>query len=64
MAVVGLLMFGDRIMDEVTSNIFTTDGYPRATSILIVICIGILPLTKIPLKYLIYPVDTHVHSLC
>ena len=64
MAVVGLLMFGDRIMDEVTSNIFTTNGYPKAISIMIVICIGILPLTKIPLKYLTYPTKTYIHSSC
>ena len=50
MAVAGLLMFGDGIMDEVTSNIFMTEGYPRVISILMVICIAILPLTKLPLK--------------
>lgn len=50
MAVVGLLMFGDGVRDEITSNILLTDGYPPALSLLIVIGIAIIPLTKIPLK--------------
>lgn len=51
MAVAGLLMFGDKVRDEVTSNIFRTKGYPKALSVCIVIFIAIIPLTKIPLKY-------------
>jgi solute carrier family 32 (vesicular inhibitory amino acid transporter) len=51
MAVVGLLMFGDYIHDEVTSNILLTEGYPRFLSIIIVLLIAIIPITKIPLKY-------------
>lgn len=50
MAVAGLLMFGEKVRDEVTSNIFKTDGYPQSLSVLIVIFIAIIPLTKIPLK--------------
>lgn len=50
MAVVGLLMFGDGVRDEITSNILLTDGYPPALSLLIVIGIAIIPLTKVPLK--------------
>jgi len=49
-AVIGLLMFGDEIASEITSNIFQTKGYPRAISVLLVVCIAIVPLTKIPLK--------------
>ena len=49
-AVAGVLMYGDDIRDEVTSNMFTTPGYPRTLSIFIAICIAIIPLTKIPLK--------------
>jgi solute carrier family 32 (vesicular inhibitory amino acid transporter) len=49
-AVAGLLMFGDTVLDEVTSNIFLTKGYPKALSIFIAVCIAIIPLTKIPLK--------------
>jgi solute carrier family 32 (vesicular inhibitory amino acid transporter) len=50
MASAGILMFGDFVHDEITSNIFTTPGYPRAISVFIAICIAIVPLTKIPLN--------------
>lgn len=50
MAVVGLLMFGDGVRDEITSSIFLTDGYPHWLSIVIVVCVAIIPLTKIPLN--------------
>ncbi|KAF9871609.1 transmembrane amino acid transporter [Colletotrichum karsti] len=49
-AVVGLLMYGDNVMDEITANILRTSGYPRALSILLCIFIAIIPLTKIPLN--------------
>ncbi|KIW00791.1 uncharacterized protein PV09_07770 [Verruconis gallopava] len=50
MAVIGILMFGDAVRDEITSNILTTAGYPKAISFIIVICIAIIPLTKVPLN--------------
>lgn len=50
MAVLGLLMFGDSVRDEITSNILLTKGYPEALNYIIVICIAIIPLTKIPLN--------------
>lgn len=50
MAVAGLLMFGEKVRDELTSNILRTNGYPGALSICIVIFIAIIPLTKIPLN--------------
>ena len=50
MAVVGLLMFGEGVRDEVTKNIFITDGYPESISVFIAVCVAIIPLTKIPLK--------------
>ena len=50
MAVVGLLMFGDELRDEVTSNIILTRGYPHAIAVCIVIFVAVIPLTKIPLK--------------
>jgi solute carrier family 32 (vesicular inhibitory amino acid transporter) len=51
MAVIGYLMFGDLVKDEVTTNILksTSKYYPRPLSILIVILIAIIPITKIPL---------------
>ena len=49
-AIAGFAMFGQRVRDEVTSNILLTDGYPPAISVCIVIFIAIIPITKIPLK--------------
>lgn len=49
-AVAGLLMFGDEVMDAITSNIFLTAGYPRALTFLLCGVIAIIPLTKVPLN--------------
>jgi len=51
MAVVGYLMFGENVLDEISANIFLTEGYPGWISILIAIGIAIVPITKLPLKY-------------
>ncbi|KAK4622958.1 Vacuolar amino acid transporter 1 [Fulvia fulva] len=51
MAVVGLLMFGDGVKDEVTKNILMLEaGYPPFLSVFIVVCVAIIPLTKVPLN--------------
>jgi vesicular inhibitory amino acid transporter len=50
MACAGLLMFGEGVRDEITSNIFLTKGYPEVLSVFIAICIAIIPLTKAPLN--------------
>ena len=50
MAIIGILMFGDAVRDEITSNILVTGGYPKAISLIIVICIAIIPVTKVPLN--------------
>ncbi|KAI5364994.1 Putative amino acid transporter, transmembrane domain-containing protein [Septoria linicola] len=50
MAVVGLLMFGDGVKDEVTRNVLGLDGYPAFLSVFIVVCVAIIPLTKVPLN--------------
>lgn len=49
-AVVGYLMFGDGVLDAITSNILQATGYPKAMTLLLVTFIGIIPLTKIPLN--------------
>ncbi|KAI0835545.1 transmembrane amino acid transporter protein-domain-containing protein [Hypoxylon sp. FL0890] len=49
-AIVGLVMFGDGVRDEITSNILQTTGYPEVLNILLVVFIAIIPLTKIPLN--------------
>ncbi|CAI7628394.1 Amino acid transporter transmembrane [Penicillium manginii] len=50
MAIIGWLMFGDSVHDEVTANILSLDEYPKAISICIIIFIAIIPLTKVPLN--------------
>ncbi|KAE9965287.1 hypothetical protein BLS_007732, partial [Venturia inaequalis] len=50
MAVFGILMFGDAVRDEITSNILLTKGFPPSISVFIVCCIAIIPLTKVPLN--------------
>lgn len=50
MAVAGILMFGDGVLEEITSNIFLTEGYPAGISVVIAMCIAVIPLTKIPLN--------------
>ncbi|EOA89336.1 hypothetical protein ACJQWK_09426 [Exserohilum turcicum] len=50
MACAGILMFGDDVKEEITSNIFLTQGFPKGISVFIAICIAIIPLTKIPLN--------------
>ena len=74
MAIVGLLMFGEKVMDEITSNVLVTNGYPRALSICIVIFIAIIPITKIPLnaRPIFITIETlagltsrsHIHRSC
>ena len=50
MGIIGLLMFGDGVRDEITKNIVTTKGFPRWLNIFIVICVAIIPITKVPLN--------------
>ena len=49
-AISGYLMFGQTILDEVTSNILITRGYPHGIPVAITVFIAIIPLTKVPLK--------------
>ena len=49
MAVVGYLMFGKGVRDEVTANILQSKKYPHILSIIIVVLISTIPITKIPL---------------
>ncbi|EMD00301.1 hypothetical protein BAUCODRAFT_63649 [Baudoinia panamericana UAMH 10762] len=50
MAVIGYLLYGNLTKDEITTNILTTDGYPQALSVLLLVLVAIVPLTKFPLK--------------
>lgn len=47
--IVGFLMFGYSIDSEVTRNILLTAGYPASIKNAIVIMMGVLPLSKLPL---------------
>ncbi|KAH9900639.1 transmembrane amino acid transporter protein-domain-containing protein [Xylariomycetidae sp. FL2044] len=49
-AIVGLIMFGDGVRDEITANILQTTGYPEVLNVFLVIFIAIIPLTKVPLN--------------
>ncbi|KEF61715.1 uncharacterized protein A1O9_03285 [Exophiala aquamarina CBS 119918] len=50
MAILGYLMFGEKVMDEVTANILRSTAYPHALSVIIVMLIAVIPITKIPLS--------------
>lgn len=50
MACAGLLMYGDGVSDEITRNILLTPGAPEWLSLVIVVCVAIIPLTKVPLN--------------
>lgn len=50
MAILGYLMFGEGVMDEVTANILRSTAYPHALSVIIVMLIAVIPITKIPLS--------------
>lgn len=50
MAVVGYLLYGDKLKDELTKNMLGTAGYPEWLKIIILVLIAILPLTKFPLQ--------------
>ncbi|KAI7092813.1 hypothetical protein KC352_g40121, partial [Hortaea werneckii] len=38
------------VKDEITRNVLLTPGYPHAINVLIVVCVAIIPLTKVPLN--------------
>ncbi|KAJ5736590.1 Amino acid transporter transmembrane [Penicillium malachiteum] len=50
MAIIGWLMFGDIVRDEITANVLSVDAYPRVISVCIIIFISIIPLSKVPLN--------------
>jgi solute carrier family 32 (vesicular inhibitory amino acid transporter) len=49
MAVLGYLMFGDGVRDELTTNLLKSSHYPHALNVLTVVLIAIIPVTKVPL---------------
>jgi hypothetical protein len=53
MAIVGWLMFGDVVQDEITANVLLTTSYPKSLSICIIVFIAVIPITKVPLRYVL-----------
>ena len=49
MAIVGYLLYGEGVLDELTTSMIRTAGYPRSIKILVLILIAIVPITKFPL---------------
>ncbi|KAL4883105.1 transmembrane amino acid transporter protein-domain-containing protein [Aspergillus karnatakaensis] len=62
MAIIGWMMFGSTIRDEVTANVLLMDEYPQILSICIIIFIAIIPITKVPLNC--RPLVATVEVLC
>lgn len=50
MAVIGYLLYGDKLLDEVTTNMIKTEGYSRAVKITIMVMVATVPITKFPLQ--------------
>ncbi|PQE30810.1 transmembrane amino acid transporter protein [Rutstroemia sp. NJR-2017a WRK4] len=61
-AVIGILMFGDDVRDEITANILESSSYPRSLSLMICIFIVIIPLSKLPLNS--RPIIALIESSC
>lgn len=62
--VLGFLMFGSIIEDEVTKSILKTEGYPRIIGTIVVVLMGFLPISKLPLvsRPIITALDTFTNS--
>ena len=50
MAVIGYLLYGDDVLDEITTSMIRTDGYSKPVKILILIMVATIPITKFPLQ--------------
>lgn len=50
MMAVGILMFGDGVLDEITSNFLRMTGYPKAAKVAVICFIAVIPISKTPLN--------------
>lgn len=50
MGILGYLMFGSRVSEEVTKSILLTPGYPKFLGVVITALIAVIPLAKTPLN--------------
>ena len=51
MATIGYLMYGNDLLDEVTTNMIKTKGYSKAAKIVTLVLVAVIPITKFPLQY-------------
>ena len=49
-AIVGFLMFGDQVLNEITRSVLLTPGYPPFVYALISVLLSLIPLAKTPLN--------------
>lgn len=49
-AVIGFLMFGDLVKDEITKNVLLSDGYSNTVHVLISALMTVIPIAKTPLN--------------
>ncbi|ODQ68655.1 hypothetical protein NADFUDRAFT_81536 [Nadsonia fulvescens var. elongata DSM 6958] len=49
MGILGFLMFGAKVSEEITKNILVTEGYPAFLSYFVTFLISLIPLAKMPL---------------
>ncbi|KAK9454733.1 transmembrane amino acid transporter protein-domain-containing protein [Dipodascopsis uninucleata] len=61
MAILGFLMFGNAVSNEVTGTVLKTKGYPPVLNLVITVCIAIVPISKTPLNA--RPIITTIESL-
>lgn len=50
MAVIGFLMFGLNVKDEITKSVLLTSGYPKFSYGLVSVLVAMVPLAKVPLN--------------
>ena len=50
MAIIGYLLYGELLKDEVTANMIGTEGYSQAIKILVLVLVAIVPITKYPVQ--------------
>ena len=50
MAIIGYLLYGEGLLDEVTTNMIKTEGYSRGVKIAVLVMVAVVPITKFPLQ--------------
>lgn len=50
-AIIGYLLYGDAVLDELSTNMIKEPGYPKPLKVAVLVLIAIVPLTKFSLLY-------------